>query len=532
MKNNKIFFWAFLAILACPIFFAQAAETTTKPEDQEINWEQYYQQMYLSTSSGMGAVMDWSQPGFDFGSYQKKISELLNATTGKMTVALDLEITARIAACHTSSAILGDEEFNKLKEPFDVTPSEYTAYHLKLFQTIMEDAEFGGQYPLNEVYEKRVEELKKNGCNFETVPEGINKEGCTDEDGDNPDRFGTVYVYDKAGEGKCRPCKYEDECVGSSVREKICIKDEKKCIYGCWADVMHKCQFGCFAGHCLTEEESKVQQCDGQCLAECPAGTMDFGQGGCPKVAGAVKAKCCKKVFNTSTQPVGTCAGVCMNSAQCPEGYEKKDETSCAQIETKYKCGPFNLLDCYNYASPSCCIPKAGASQLPPIEPCAGQCVMGEKCSGRQINKGPQGCESFQECKPCGFFGMKKCCKYLPTTCCEPPQRVAKCTKGMCTNQSCPEGMEDVGQADCEDIKECKTCYWVAKCCKKKTARCCMDINRETCAKGSCQKSAICPPGFKNIGTADCGSYQKEEGCGLFSKCKQPAPMTCCMPEK
>lgn len=532
MRNKNLFFLIILAVIFCPIFLIQAVKEPTTDKPSQTDWDQYYKQMYLSTSTGMGAFMNWNQMGISFSDYQKKVEELLNTPTGKMTVALDLELTARISACHASSSVLGEEEFNRLKEPYDITAAEYTAYHLKFFEMIANDEESSEQYSLfNKAYEKRVKELKDNGCNFEAVAEALNKDGCYDEDGDNPDRFNITYIYDKKGEGKCHPCKFADECVGNNLKEKICKKDEGKCLYGCWDEVVHKCPFGCFAGRCQTEEESRQQQCDGQCLAECPAGTMDFGQGGCPQAGNNFPAKCCKKVFSTSTTPVGKCEGMCAKSDQCPEGYEKKDETSCAQIETKYKCGPFGLFDCYNYVSPVCCLPKA--ENPPSPSQCAGECVMGSKCPGRSLNKGVSGCESFQECKPCGFFGLKKCCKYVPTTCCEYPKPVTECSKGMCTYQECPSGMEDVGVADCGTIKECKTCYLVGKCCKKKTARCCMAVNREICASGQCQKSGQCPTGYENIGPADCGSYQKEEDCGFagWAKCKKPAPMTCCMPK-
>jgi len=521
-----LFFISFNALAATPDL--GAAEKPTKQD-----FDNYYQYMYLSTSTGMGAVMNQSQfEGVSYDEYAKKIREVLNATTGKMTVALDMEITARISACHKSGTILSEEDFNKLKAPYDVTPMEYTAYHLRLWEMIMTDPEYNGVYPLAEQYEKRVKELKDNGCNFDTVPADTPKEGCYDDDGDNPDRFGVVYVYDKVKQGKCHPCKYEDECVGNSVREKICKKDEKDCLYGCWNDVMHKCKFGCFAGRCLTEDESKKQLCDGQCLESCPAGTMDFGEGGCPQPKDFTSVKCCKKIFTTSTPPVGTCSGLCAKSSECPEGYEKKDNTSCAQIETKYKCGLFNWFDCYNYVTPTCCVPKEGTVSPPAPEQCAGECSMGDKCGAKMINKGPSGCESYQKCKPCGFLGLKKCCEYVPTTCCENPKPVTNCAKGVCTYEGCPAGMEDVGAANCGKKHKCHTCYAVAKCCDDVQARCCMATGEASCAGGKCQKESTCPAGYKNVGPADCGPYNRKVDCGLFSKCDRPAAMTCCMPEK
>ena len=489
----------------------------------------------------MGSLIDKNQlEGMSFEDYEKKIKEVLATPTGKMTKEIDLEITARIAACHTSKSVLSEEDFNKLKAPYDVTAMEYTAYHIKFWEIAAQDNAGKDEKQLeeefkkmSEFYEKRMAELKANGCKFDTELKPSNKIGCYDDDGDNPDRKGILYFYGTSSPTTyCNPCKYEDECVGNSVKEMTCKKDEDKCKLGCWENVMHKCQFGCFAGRCLTEDESKKQQCDGQCLPNCPAGTMDFGENGCPIKGNSAPDKCCKKIFNTSTPPTGTCAGICAKSDICPDGYEKKDNTSCAQIETKYKCGLFKWFDCYNYVSPTCCVLKAGVTP-PKVEQCAGECTMGDKCNGKAINKGTLNCESFQKCKPCGFFGLKKCCEYVPTTCCEQPKPITSCAKGMCTFENCPAGMEDVGQLNCGTKHKCHTCYLVAKCCDDVPARCCMATGQATCAGGKCQKDSACPTGYKSTGPADCGSYEKSDPCGLLgmAKCNKPAPMTCCMPE-
>jgi hypothetical protein len=60
-----------------------------------------------------------------------------------------------------------------------------------------------------------------------------------------------------------------------------------------------------------------------------------------------------------------------------------------------------------------------------------------------------------------------------------------------------------------------------------------MAVGGEKCDKGTCQESAACPAGYKSIGVADCGFYEKERACGFLgmSKCKDPAPKTCCVPE-
>jgi hypothetical protein len=164
---------------------------------------------------------------------------------------------------------------------------------------------------------------------------------------------------------------------------------------------------------------------------------------------------------------------------------------------------------------------------------CNGYCSIGNTCPTNAINKGLADCQPRQQCHSCGFFWLKKCCEYLPTVCCEYLKPVTDCSAGMCTYNDCPEGTQDVGLANCGELKDCETCWGFAMCCEKKQTKCCMALNNTICTGGTCQNSDACPKGFKNIGMADCGSYDQLHSCGIFglSKCKDPAPKTCCIPE-
>jgi len=177
---------------------------------------------------------------------------------------------------------------------------------------------------------------------------------------------------------------------------------------------------------------------------------------------------------------------------------------------------------------------KFGTNPEPPVlEKCNGYCAIGNVCPVNAINKGLSDCQPHQQCHSCGFFGLKKCCEYLPTTCCEYPKPVTDCSIGLCTYNDCPEGTQDAGLANCGEENDCETCWGFGKCCKKKQTKCCMAVNYTKCAQGTCQNSDACPKGSKNIGMADCGSYEKTHSCGFFGlfKCKDSVPKTCCLPK-
>ncbi|OGF20732.1 hypothetical protein A2316_02585 [Candidatus Falkowbacteria bacterium RIFOXYB2_FULL_38_15] len=167
------------------------------------------------------------------------------------------------------------------------------------------------------------------------------------------------------------------------------------------------------------------------------------------------------------------------------------------------------------------------------LEKCNGYCSMSNVCSAGAINKGLTDCQSQKKCHSCGFLGLKKCCEYLPTTCCEYPKPVTDCSTGMCTYNDCPEGTQEVGPANCGEAEDCETCWGLFKCCKQKQTKCCMAIDNTECARGTCQNGNTCPKGFKNAGMADCGSYEEVHSCGFWgiAECKDPAPRTCCQPE-
>lgn len=170
----------------------------------------------------------------------------------------------------------------------------------------------------------------------------------------------------------------------------------------------------------------------------------------------------------------------------------------------------------------------------PAPEKCNGYCSIGNVCPSNAINKGLADCQPYRQCRSCGFLGWKKCCEYLPTTCCEYPKPVTDCSTGMCTYEDCPEGTQEVGLANCGEVEDCETCWWgFAKCCTKKQTKCCLALNDTKCTAGTCQNSDTCPKGFKNMGMADCGFYEKAHSCGFLrlAQCKDPAPKTCCMPE-
>ncbi len=173
-------------------------------------------------------------------------------------------------------------------------------------------------------------------------------------------------------------------------------------------------------------------------------------------------------------------------------------------------------------------------SEQSTIEQCNGFCSVDEVCPIGSTDKGSNSCQPQEQCHSCGFLGLKKCCDYLPTICCEYPKPVEDCSTGLCTYNDCPEGTQIVGSANCGEVEDCKPCWWgLTTCCEKKTTKCCMAINNTKCNTGTCQDSATCPDGFKNIGMADCGSYQNTYSCGFLGhiQCQDPAPKTCCVPE-
>lgn len=488
-------------------------------------------------SAGNGAAAEsgenlYGQGGeiLDMTGYGQAIEALMKAPTGKMTDEIYVEITARLAVCHKGTMVT-DEVFNHLKDPYDVTAPEYAAFTYQNMERYMEEIDAAESDPAGgwiKKYEARKAELEANGCVFNTTPDGEIKSPCMDADGDDPDREGEVYYYGETARAGnehyvCEPCRYADACRGDFVVEQIC-RDGKP------ADVEHRCEFGCFAGRCLAREESQKQLCEGQCLENCPAGTMDFGAGGCPKKDGQ-KNVCCQKVFG-KPEASGTCAGSCMKSSVCPEGYENKGTDSCVQEENCYKCGLFNLFTCCDYTKNVCCVPKTDAP-LPAPAKCNGYCTAGA-CAAGSFAKGTADCAPARTCLPCGFFGLKKCCEYQSTICCEYPEPVTDCSGGICTYDECPSGTVDVGIANCGKEKKCKTACWgFCKKCDKKQTRCCMAVGGEKCDRGTCQESGTCPVGYKSIGAADCGSYEKEYACGFLgmSKCKDPAAKTCCVPE-
>lgn len=178
---------------------------------------------------------------------------------------------------------------------------------------------------------------------------------------------------------------------------------------------------------------------------------------------------------------------------------------------------------------------KFAASAEPAApEQCQGYCAAGKACPSGTIDKGSTGCQPQKQCHSCGFLGLRKCCDYLPATCCEYPKPVNDCRAGLCTYDDCPEGTQAVGSADCEEAEDCKPCWWgLLKCCQKKQTQCCLTINNTKCKAGTCQNSATCSKGFKSIGMADCGSYENIYGCGFLGhvQCQEPAPKTCCVPD-
>lgn len=530
IKNAKIFIIAIAGVLLAA---AGVLAQQNKP-DAGFGLEEGGAAIYgIGAGVGAGQDFNYQLDGANFNTleYMKKIEELMKASTGKMNDEIYIEITARIAACH-KGAMITDSIFNDLNDPYDVTSQEYAAYAYQNMAR-MTDQEGGDDYDeWIKKYGERTKELEKNNCVFNTNPDydpnATTTPPCIDGDGDDPDRTGTVFYYGQtASAGNehyvCNPCKYKDECAGDFAVEQIC-KDGKP------ADNRHKCEYGCFAGRCLTAGEADKQLCEGQCLEACPAGTIDLAAGGCPKKDGP-KTVCCQKVFD-KPEASGTCAGSCMKSSACPEGYENKGTDSCVQEENCYKCGFFNLFTCCNYTKNACCVPKSDALPAAP-EKCNGYCSAGG-CYAGSINKGAADCAPIQTCKACGFFGLKKCCEYQPQTCCEYPQPVSDCSSGICTYNECPSGTVDVGIASCGKEKKCKTgCLGFCKKCDKKQTRCCMAAGGEKCDKGACQESAACPAGYKSIGAADCGSYEKTKNCGFLnmSKCKEPAARTCCVPE-
>ena len=476
------------------------------------------------------AALPQSGGALDMAGYGQAIEALMTAPTGKMTDDIYVEITARLAVCHKGTMVT-DEVFNHLKDPYDVTPQEYAAFTYQNMEKYVQEADgaaSGAAEGWIKKYERRKAELEKNGCVFNTTPDGEAKSPCMDADGDDPGREGEVYYYGETARAGnehyvCEPCRYADACSGDFVIEQIC-RDGKP------ADAKHKCEFGCFAGRCLTAAEADKQLCEGQCLETCPAGTMDFAAGGCPKKDG-VDNVCCQKVFD-KPEAFGTCTGSCVKSSVCPEGYESKGMDSCVQEENCYKCGLFNLFTCCDYAKNVCCAPKADVSPVAPAK-CNGYCTAGT-CAAGSFAKGAADCAPARTCKACGFFGLKKCCEYQATTCCEYPEPVSDCAAGICTYNECPSGTVDVGIANCGKEKKCKTgCWGFCKKCDKKQTRCCMAVGGEKCDQGACQESDACPAGYKSIGAADCGSYEREKNCGFLgmSKCKEPAPKTCCVPE-
>jgi len=550
--------------------------------------------------AGNGQIGDMGVGGgYQFGDttvspeeWAKKIEELMGAPTGKMTDDIYMEVTARIAACNTDITV-SEDDFNKLKEPYDITSEEYAAYAYQNFARITEDANNGWEKKYND----RVEELKQNGCVFDTNPDSKSKLPCMDADGDNPDRSGAAYFYGKitGADGKvqnCNPCKYEDKCSGKDkLIESVCGNDKEKCKYGyttddypayktysnkcrngCIAEVEHDCQYGCYAGRCLTEKEAEKTQCEGQCMAQCTAGTVDAGQNGCPlrqKGCSYVndrwvceyypQEKCCKKAA-TAVPENGTCPGICAKSATCPDGYENAGTASCVQDENCYKCNMFSgwagglkWFTCCDYTPKTCCVAKADAPPVVAQEACKGYCSA-NGCMSNYVVNASGGCESENNCHKCGFFGLKKCCDYLPTACCELPkppaepesdldpdpkplaerQTVTSCATGICTYKDCPEGTEDIGQVDCGTKKKCKTgCWGFCKECSNKQTKCCMATVPAKCDQDRCQNSGTCPSGTKSIGVADCGSFEKTKGCGFLNlaNCKEPAPRTCCAPQ-
>jgi hypothetical protein len=514
MKFKTIF-------LAFAIFGALVAIAAVSAQDEAAT----------GTGDGIGASvnggdfdLNFGGAAFDWNKYAAQVEELMKAPIGKMNIDIYIEVTARLAACYKDTLVT-DSVFNNLKQPYDITPKEYGAYVYQMMAGKTND-DAGKFEDWVKKYDDRIKELKQNGCVFNTNPDGTTNQPCIDADGDDPDRANILYYYGeiaKAGNEHyvCSPCKYKDECVGDAVREQIC-KDGNP-----W-ETRHECEWGCFAGRCQTEEESKQQKCEGQCLETCPSGTMDFDTGGCPKKDGKKNA-CCQKVFD-KPEVSGTCSGSCMKSSTCPEGYENKGMDSCVQEENCYKCGLFNLFTCCDYAKKSCCVPKADVPAPVPPEKCNGICSAGG-CLGGWATKNGTDCAPEQKCKACGFFGLKKCCEYQATTCCEP---VTTCKGGMCTYDDCPSGTLDIGYADCGKQKDCETCCsGFGKKCKNKQTKCCVAVPAAKCDKGTCQKSSSCPAGQKSIGAADCGSYEKEHSCGFanMAKCKDPAPKTCCVPE-
>ncbi len=168
-------------------------------------------------------------------------------------------------------------------------------------------------------------------------------------------------------------------------------------------------------------------------------------------------------------------------------------------------------------------------------EVCNGYCSVDKVCPSGATNKGSAGCQPQKQCRSCGFLGLRKCCEYLPATCCEYSKPVIDCATGMCTYNDCPLGTQNVGSANCGEAEDCETCWWgFGKCCKKKPTKCCMAVNDTKCTAGTCQNGATCSKGFKSIGMTDCGSYEETHSCGFLglSECKDPAPRTCCVPDK
>lgn len=167
-------------------------------------------------------------------------------------------------------------------------------------------------------------------------------------------------------------------------------------------------------------------------------------------------------------------------------------------------------------------------------EKCNGSCRTGNVCPANTINKGLADCQPQKQCRSCGFLGLRKCCESLPAVCCEYPKPVTDCSAGVCTYNSCPARTQDVGFANCGEKDDCRTCWWgFAKCCEKKQTKCCMAPNYAECTGGTCENSDACPGGFKKMGTANCGFYEKVHSCGFLglSKCADPVLRTCCVPE-
>jgi hypothetical protein len=306
----------------------------------------------------------------------------------------------------------------------------------------------------------------------------------------------------------------------------------------------------------LSGKESKKQLCEGQCLVECPTGTINTGETGCPlrsKIGTFVndaftweyypQEKCCVK----SKEPLpenGTCLGTCAQSPTCPEGYENAGVKTCPQDENCYKCGMvgnwfvnwfswLNVFDCCDYTPKTCCVAKSDAPPIAPKEKCVGYYSPSGCMSNYAINTRADS-QPDKNCHACGYLGFKKCCEYIPTVCCQLPAPITNCAAGMCASGECPSQTMNVGAADCGKIKECKTgCAGFCKKCEQKEAKCCIAENYAKCDKGTCQEGDECPAGQKSIGMADCGSYEEKFNCGFlnFGSCKEAIPKTCCVPE-